>query len=460
MNGEDARQPGVFVYHPLNRQTPLFAAYTEATRKGHGAAVAQSLSAEDRMRLVNKYKLHMRDVMERRCLRSDTLAPDFEGDRRALVGRFLAFFPALVKKTMLRSRAPEVAIFFPAIDCFDNRCVEVKGHGEAIFITSRALDVIELFANTLSMCVRLNGLELSAMLGFEDPPPPHLPLTWMTMRPRTMPDIFMLDKILERPSEGPSEQALQDELYTRGVSDWMSEEVKRGWGHYRLSMALTWLMLRAINGLVRRGQRGGESYVGVTAAPTRASSILSLDSDYLATLILTFIVLHEIGHFALGHNRVASRPGDPVLQQIVEGSAKYAAEHGAEGHNLMGTHVGHETGADAFALDVIEEDFRDPVLEATTLWCAALAGTNDDCGDWVHNVFAAPAEKYPGYPMRVWFLNGRFSKGKRQGHIAQEITRQAEALASALGQDQEFSDESSDLFRKLWAIAAKEAETA
>src|SRR5262245_6028549 len=161
MNREDANQPGVFVYHPLNTLTSLFATYTAATNKVQGWPVAQSLSAEDRTRLVSKYRLHMCDVMERRGLNPDTLSPNFEEDRRALVSRFRSCVPAFVEKTTLTSKAAEVAILFPAIECFDNRCVEVRGHNEAIFITSRALDVIELFANTLSMCVRLNGIELS-----------------------------------------------------------------------------------------------------------------------------------------------------------------------------------------------------------------------------------------------------------------------------------------------------------
>src|SRR5262249_59453555 len=89
-----------------------------------------------------------------------SLGPDFKEDARALVHRSRAFWPALVGKTTLTENAERVAVFFPVVNCFDNRCIEIKGHNEAIFITSRTLDAIELFANTLSMAVLLNGLEL------------------------------------------------------------------------------------------------------------------------------------------------------------------------------------------------------------------------------------------------------------------------------------------------------------
>jgi hypothetical protein len=92
-----------------------------------------------------------------------------------------------------------------------------------------------------------------------------------------------------------------------------------------------------------------------------------------------------------------------VLQQIAEASARFSAENGGQGHNLIGSLTGHETAADAFALEVIEEEHRDPMLEAATLWCAALAGSNDDCGDWVENFAANPRGKYPALPCACGF---------------------------------------------------------
>src|SRR6476646_2730429 len=189
-------QEGVFVYHPLNTQTPLYAVFADAIKHAARSSVS-ALSDDDRTRLLNRYRQHMRDVVERCGLKAaTTLEHTFREDERALVKRFRAFFPALVQKTSLTDKAAQVAVVFPVLDCFDNRCVEIKGHNEAIFITSRTLDAIELFANTLSLCVQLNGLELRTMLGLEDPPPAHLLLAWMTLRARDMPDVYRLDPVV------------------------------------------------------------------------------------------------------------------------------------------------------------------------------------------------------------------------------------------------------------------------
>jgi len=445
---------GVFIYHPLNPQNALYSIYESAQRQG--SEFTHALSKDDESRLLKRYRLHMGDVLQRRGSTSGiSLDSDFKHDTRDLVHRFRKFFPALLEKTTLTDNAAKVAVFFPVIDCFDNRCIEIKGHNEAIFITSRTLDAIELFADTLSMCVRLNGLELAVMLGMEDPPPAHVLLAWMTMMARPMPDVFNLDAVLGQGAR--SEKTLREELYSNpSASSWLPEANRVGWGHYRLSMAITRLMLVAIHGLVRGEPPGGESFVKATRAVPATTSGLSMDSQYVATLVLTFIVLHEIGHFALGHNNAAGPPVDPVLQKIVDASMAHAEETGAEGHNLIGSFVGHETAADAFALDVIDEQYRDPMLEAATLWCAALSGTNDDCGDWLDNFGKDPRGKYPAFSMRVWFMNGRFSQGRRQGKIAQDITRQSEALAKEIRQAEQLGDGGVETFRKLWAIGSKE----
>jgi len=449
---------GVFVYHPLNPQNALFPIYDSSQRQA--SQLTHALSKDDESRLLKRYRLHMGDVVQRRGSKSGTsLDSDFRHDGRDLVHRFRKFFPALLEKTTLTDHAAKVAVFFPVIDCFDNRCIEIKGHNEAIFITSRTLDAIELLADTLSMCVRLNGLELAAMLGMEDPPPPHVLLAWMSMLARPMPDVFSLDAVLTQGAR--SEKALREELYSNAsLSNWLPEANRVGWGHYRLSISMTRLMLIAIRALVGGEQPHSEAFVGRTRPVPATTSGLSMDSRYLATLILTFIVLHEIGHFALGHNNAAGPPVDPVLQKIVDASMAHADESGSEAHDLIGSFVGHETAADAFALEVIDEQYRDPMLEAATLWCAALSGTNDDCGDWLDNFGKDPRGQYPAFSMRVWYMNGRFSQGKRQGKIAHDITRQAEALAKNIRENEQMAEGNVEIFRRLWGIAAKETGVA
>ncbi len=454
-----AEQGGVFVFHPLNSSTPLYSLYEEALFP-FSYQSARTLSTEDETRLINRYLLHMGDVVVRRGL-DRTSVPSgagFREDSRPLVQNFRAFFPELCKKTTLTDTAVKVAIFFPVLNCFDTRCLEIKGHNEAIFITSGTLDTIELFADTLSLCVKLNGMELSRMLSLEDPMPSHILLAWLTVCARGEPDVFMLDSILGPASYGRNEKALHAEIYATGRSlGALGEEYRQGWGNYRLSMAASWLMLLAVNRLVRGAKLGGDAFVGATQRVSSTASMMSMDSSYFATLILSFIVLHEIGHFALGHNKAAGPPVDPQLKGFVESSVAHAVESGGTAQNLIGSFVGHETGADAFALDVIEERYRDPMLEAATLWCAALAGTNDDCGDWLDNFAANALGKYPAFPMRVWFLNGKFSAGKRQGAIAKAITGQAEALARFNRENEQLTPDSGKLFRSLWNIAAAQA---
>jgi len=448
----DPAQGGVFIYHPLHKNTPMYALYAGATGSGAAAPETHALSADDRARLHKRYRLHMRDVLEKKGLQPDAVfGREMREDRRALVTRFRAFFPALLGKTTLTGKAAEVGVFFPAIDCFDSRCLEIAGHGEAVFITSRTLDVIELFANTLSMCARLNGLELRRLIGFQDPPPPYITFLWFSMEAKAS-EALLLDELISPRSGAIGRRALREQFYLKGGSDLVPRDFLRASGHAKLSLGLTWLMMRAVNDLVRGG-RDGERYLGVTSPPARVRAWLSLDANYLATLILAFIVLHEISHLALSHNRAEGSPVDPLTRALIERLTEFAAKDGGQLNIHAGQAVGHETGADGFALAVIEEkDYRDPMLEAATLWCAALAGSNEDRGDWARNVFANPMG-YPGYAMRVWYLNGKFSTGERQGAIAQQITRQAEELASALGRDTHSSADRAELFLALWKLA-------
>jgi hypothetical protein len=450
---------GVFVYHPLHSNTPLYSLYEQALRPG-SSPVARQLSPDDESRLISRYLLHMGDVAGRRGMDRTSIpsSAGFKEDSRPLVQHFRAFFPELGSQTTLTDTAVKVAVFFPSLECFDTRCIEIKGHHEAIFVTSRTLDAIELFADTLSLCIRLNGMEMSRMLSLEDPMPPHILLAWMTMCARGEPDVFMLDSILGPSSRGKNEKALHAEIYATGRAlGALGEEYRQGWGNYRLSMATSSLMLLAINHLVRGANQAAQGFVGATRRLPSSSSLMSMDSSYFATLILSFIVLHEIGHFALGHNKAAGSPENPQLVNLAESVVAQAEKSGDTAQNLIGTFVGHETAADGFALDVIDEQYRDPMLEAATLWCAALSGTNGDCGNWLQNFPAHALEQYPAFSMRVWFLNGKFSSGKRQGEIAKAITAQTEALARVNHEEESLTPDSARLFRNLWNIAAAQS---
>src|SRR6187455_1165274 len=112
---------GVFIYHPLYNQTSLFALYENAQQAA--TEFEHALSKEDETRLVHRYRIHMGDVLARRGAGAASLPEgDLKQDGRELIHRFRKFFPAFLEKTTLTEHAAKVAVFFPAIGCFDNRC--------------------------------------------------------------------------------------------------------------------------------------------------------------------------------------------------------------------------------------------------------------------------------------------------------------------------------------------------
>jgi hypothetical protein len=448
---------GIFVYHPLGAQTELFAVYTATLDDSAAAATEREVDPAARSYFFERYARHLGGALR------EPPPAALVNDARPLVQRFHAFFPALLARTSLTEHAARVNVFFPVFDRFDCRCLDGRGRGEAIFITSRTLDLIELLARTLSLCVRLNGLELPAMVAADPPAGGYLLLAWMNMFMRAVPDVFGFEEIVAAAARGA--EPLREHLAAFAPA-WFSEGQRRCWGHYRVTRCLAWLMLREVNRLAGGGAAGaGGEDDGALLAVARdgdATSLqLSLDSRYLATQILSFVVLHEIGHLALGNNALDGGPVSPVERAVAEAAVKAAEEGPGDGvvaRDLIGTAVGHETGADNFALEVTnDDDTRDVLLEAATLWCAALAGTSGGCGDWLRNHADNPTSQHPDYAMRVWYMNGRFSKGRRQGAVAQDITRQTQALAASFvaesGAPAPTGAVAARAFQQLWSFA-------
>ena len=105
---------------------------------------------------------------------------------------------------------------------------------------------------------------------------------------------------------------------------------------------------------------------------------------------------------------------------------------------------------------MVREDCRDVMLETATLWLAALASTDRGAKAWPEQQAESKGRAHPPYTMRVWSLNGRYSRGARQGEIARMITRTVEAIeADSDGTD--FSEKDLvPIFRALWEIALEE----
>ncbi len=444
----------VFVYHPLGPQDPLYSAFASWTQPAgqEGAPVA-----DDRARLLGRYRpfaLHRSRGGNPAV--SVTIPANLDEDRRELTRKFRAFFPSFLCGTDLQVLAPRIALVFPAVDVYDARCLRVDDR-PAVFVTSRMLDVIELFANTLSLCVRLNGLAAPYLLSMEDTPPEFVLLAWMALVAGDVPYITSLHDLLEGRSDGQElERALRVKLlHTR--FDWMTAEANRALSYYQLSHYLCQLMLRAAQRVVRGDGWELLEYLKVTESiPCRSS--LSVDSRYLATLILSFIVLHEVGHLVLRHNEFEPVEDWSELVEAVKREAR-EVESIVNVRDFSNTPPSYELAADNFALQVVNEQSRGPLLEAATLWCAALASTCANSLDWMDHAFVSGStSEHPAYAMRVWYLNGRFSSGRRAGPIARTITRLAEWLGDQLSKDVPSPEQPTEVFRALWGIARQETD--
>ena len=65
---------------------------------------------------------------------------------------------------------------------------------------------------------------------------------------------------------------------------------------------------------------------------------------------------------------------------------------------------------------------------------------------------------YPQYAMRVWFLNGRYSAGARQGDIARSVRRTAESVQAQPSTSGFPIATWLPIVRTLWEMGEDEAE--
>jgi tetratricopeptide (TPR) repeat protein len=413
----------VFLYNPLNVHGELFALFAAASQR--------DVAGQRRGDLLALY----RPFALGRRLAGVAIPAALEEDARPLTARFRAFFPGLVELSDLRSEIGEVPIVFPQVAVADARCIELDGH-QAVFVSSAMLDAIELFASTVSICARLNQIALPSVTALEERLPDQVALAWLTLVGDAWPGMTVA-ALLER---GSSRDELLDVLVDE--SDWAADGLRPGLTCYRLSHLLMQLMMRAIRRSARRGWDGAHGY-----PREPIGGALPVERDFLAVLALAFVVLHEIGHLALGHNEIGL-PSPDGLEQALAGT-------GAQQVALHGTQASFELAADVFAVEVVEGRVRDPLLEAATLWCAALERAHVAAGERFDDLarLTETPDAYPSFAVRVWFLNGRLSTGRRAGAIAQQITSQAEGAAHELEEGADDPEREVEAFNALWDIA-------
>ena len=437
---------GTFVYHPLGPDTPLFALWQEAIgqRRREDATVPPDV--------MRRYRSHLSAQL--RNAKHAPLPDRLEDDQRELVRQFRAFFPMFLKRIGAPDRVAQIPVSFPKLDFFDARATEADNK-RAIFVSSRALDLIELFARTMSLCARLNGLAIPILCQAQQPPPKFLVLAWMPLLTESLPG-FSLDSLRKLPAGPQAEGPLRKELFGAFQGD-----LRQAMGRWRLTHYLAGAMLLAMGRMLRGDGREEQLLFKTASALQPCDAAGSIDSRYLATLVLTFIALHEHAHLAHRHQSLEPMEVDPQIKQMVEGLEAYAREHPdrvVETVDLTASTQRFEQDADCFPFEVTPEEYHHALLEAATLWLGVLASADRGGMDWLEKAGQSKGRAYPQYAMRVWFLNGRFSTGERQGEIARCITRAVEAIEARPSEAEFPAQALQSSFAALWKIARAEAE--
>jgi tetratricopeptide (TPR) repeat protein len=405
----------VDVYHPLGRDSELYALYTASRRRPSSRANGDSI--------LDSY----RPYAARLAADMDIAMPsELLEDRRELCAAFRRFLPALVGRSAFLSWVANAPIAFPAVGFVDAR--SVGGAGEpGVIVTAGMLDVVERFADTVSFSVRLCELALSSLMSIEEDPPDCVPLAWLAVGRDNFTFTWGLEDLLANTSGAVLKQELRREVFERVAFDWLSRDVQRGLGRYYLSHYLNLLMLRRVGRSVRSGRGDEGAAASRIRIPKPDRSPLAVDAGYLAVLALTFIVFHEFGHLAMRHNEIID-PAASAEGQLADQLVAAAKDLGADSAtNLVGSTTAVEFAADVFAIEVLDTSIRHPLLEAATLWCAALASAYAQRPGQLEDIpeLATNTSGYPSFGRRVWFLNGRLSTGARQGQIARIITESA-----------------------------------
>jgi Tetratricopeptide repeat len=444
---EERSGSGTFVYHPLLPTSPLSELWRAS--RGHAAAPLAVPSES----VARQYRVHLGAHMRTAPGGKTIILPDrLDEDNRPLVREFRAFFPAFLERC---GGPPQVgsSVHFPSVGFFDARAVE-RGEERATFVTSRVVDAVEMFARTMSMCARLNGLAMDELLAAEDTPPKIVPLAWIALQQYGVPG-FALDQVDGVFAAQNPASLLRSDLFS---SSSLPPDAARAISRYRLTHYLAQAMLIGLEHLVEGRIEDAAPWLECARPPEAADVPMTIDATYLANLVLAFIALHEQAHVLHNHNSFELAPGDPQIDAIAKAAMRHAAEDGdATALDLRGLTLQLEQDADCFPFEVAPEDYRDALLEASSLWLAALAAADRGGHDWLKAFVDAQGRAHPRYAMRVWFINGRYSSGSRAGEVARTAHRTAEAIqAQESVQDRHAPDEVFSVFKALWGIACDE----
>jgi hypothetical protein len=323
---------------------------------------------------------------------------------------FRAFFPTFLERVGAPPEVAQIPICFPTLDIFDGRVVETRG-AKGIFLSSRLLDVVDVFAQAVTLNARIFERNLRESKNVAQS------LVLPTWYPLMDVGLHLGDLA------GVPTSRVRDEIF-RATPE-VAPENRTGFGRRKLTHYVAEAMFLVMERLVG----GSTNDVAACLETMRSTTSPSLDTRYLATMALTFIVLHEHAHLAHGHNSIEPMQADPQVNAITEALLSFAKDHPEiEPIDLRGSTQRFEQDADCFPFEVVSDEYREPLLEAASLWLAALAIANRGGRDWLQASFATKGRAYPQYAMRVWFLNGKYSVGERSGEVATWVRRAAESV--------------------------------
>jgi hypothetical protein len=371
------------IYNPLRPGTPLHNLWRRASSRKPELGVPSQ-------QLLTRYRAHLEARPESTLKTADNLRQD----DRPLVRAFGAFLPAFLEAAGAPQDRAKIPVVFPVLGLFDARLVQV-GDQRGIFITSRMLDAIELFARTLSACARLNGLAVPVLAAVESSPGSPAPLAWIAFQNWGVPG-FTLDDLLEEPAGANTKEEVEREIFMDLPT--LSDQANVAMGRHRLAAYLAQVLLAAVQRILQGDFSETDRISAIPTDLPRADDAMSVDSQYLAALVLTFIVLHEQGHDLHGHNSIEPVQVPPELTRLVESTLEYVREHPDEASDavdLTNSTQRLEQDADCFAIEASRAEHRDAMLEAATLWFAVLSSSNRGGVDWLTRSMQTKGRAYP-----------------------------------------------------------------
>jgi hypothetical protein len=422
------------VYQPLAPETPLFELWRGVV--DHAVPRRAAVPAP----VLARYQAHVavRRAASGAPLTAAIAAADAAADQRISVRDFHAFFPEFLSRIGAPPHVIEQAVSFPTLDLFDARAVEA-GDAIGIFISSRMLDAIDVLARMVTLNTRVfaaigraverTGRRSTGLV---------MPVWW----PLLSVQLGLADF---------------DGVPPARVRDVVFNTADRGFGQRRLTHYVAQAMFALLERIVRGTPAEASACVEAALVRRPSTGRVPADARYLATMVLTFIALHEHCHIVHQHNSLD--PADPSLPlaQLANRLAAHGDPSITASLNLYGTTMMFEQDADCFAIEAAPEPYREPLLDAASLWLTALACADRGGTGWMPAVFATQGRVHPQYAMRVFFLNGRYSTGDRQGEVAQWVRRAAEDLEAQPTTMEMPLETLLPLARQLISIAEQEA---